>query len=250
VTFTAEAGQVTALIGPNGSGKTTLLNLISGFYRVDAGTVVVGDRDVTRLSPARVSTAGIGRTFQTPLVPEEMTVLEVVITGMYGWSRSGMLSAILRTPKYERARAARADLAQKILNQLGLQEHADSEAVSLALGTRRMLELARVLAGEKSVVLLDEVASGLDEAEVVELAVAVRQLSEAGATVILVEHNFALVKQIADRVVVLADGNVLAEGTPSEVEANEHVARVYLGEGAAISGTRTGTGSTNDGAAK
>jgi branched-chain amino acid transport system permease protein len=238
VSFTAEPGEVTALIGPNGSGKTTVLNLVSGFYRVDEGSITVGDTETTSLSPPRVSRAGVGRTFQTPLVPEDMSVRDVVVTGMFADEAPSMAAAIVRTPGYLRAGRQMRARADRILSDLELLVHADEDAASLALGTRRVLELARVLAGEKSVVLLDEVASGLDEHEIGELASVVRQLRDAGATVVLVEHNFSLVKQISDRVVVLADGRVIADGPPKEVEANPDVARLYLGEGAAITGTR------------
>jgi branched-chain amino acid transport system permease protein len=238
VSFRAEPGQVTALIGPNGSGKTTLLNMVSGFYAVDDGTISIGDRDVTALGPAAVSRAGVGRTFQTPLVPEDMTVRDVVITGLYTERGHSMPAAVLRTPGYERARRRNQERADRVMAGLELLDHADKQASSLALGTRRMLELARVLAGAKSVVLLDEVASGLDEHEVAELAQAVRRLRAAGATVVLVEHNFSLVQQVADQVVVLADGRLIATGRPAEVAADEQVMALYLGEGAHISGTR------------
>jgi branched-chain amino acid transport system permease protein len=238
VSFSAEPGQITALIGPNGSGKTTMLNIISGFYRPDSGSVELGGARITGLSPYKVSRAGVGRTFQTPQIPEYVNVADAIESGRYAKAAIGPARSAFRTPRYRRI--ARQDRARvnSVAAALGLTPQLGQEASSLPLGTRRILELARVLVGERSALLLDEVASGLDEAEIEELIDAVRLMRDLGATVVLVEHNFELVRAIADKVVVLADGAVLAEGTPGEIASHPGVVQSYLGEGRNLAGTR------------
>jgi len=224
----AEPGQVTALIGPNGSGKTTLLNLVCGFYRKDSGSVTLDGVPLLGASD-RIARRGVARTFQTPLIPPGVTVRDVVISGRYTVDRVGFLSAILRGPRFRRVRRNDLDRAEQVLRTVGLWHLADTEAVALPLGQRRMLEVARALVREPKVLLLDEAASGLDEAEVRTLAAIVRQVRDAGATIILVEHNFDLVLDVADRIFVLARGSLLAEGTPAEIEANTTVRDEYFG---------------------
>jgi branched-chain amino acid transport system permease protein len=228
VSLTAQPGRVTALIGPNGSGKTTLLNVICGFHRADAGRVTIGGQaPATR--PHLVARAGVARTFQTPIVPAGLTVTEAVASGRYMTRYSSLVSAVLRLPGYRAARAA--DLAEtaRVLDLVGLREYADADAASLPLGTRRLLEVARALVSRPRLLLLDEAASGLDEAEVDKLAELVRRIRDAGGTVLLVEHNFQLVLSLADQIHVLAQGQIVAEGTPEEVEHHPAVLREYLG---------------------
>lgn len=229
VSLRAEPGQVTALIGPNGSGKTTLLNLVCGFYRRDGGTIKLGNIAIDRAAPHRIARLGVARTFQTPLIPPGITVRDVVMSGRYTLDRAGYLSAVLRTPRFRAVRRRDRARADEVLRLVGLSHLADSEAGALPLGQRRMLEVARALVREPKVLLLDEAASGLDEAEVQTLAAVIRQIRDAGCTVILVEHNFGLVLSQADRIVVLARGSVLAEGTPAEIESNPQVRDEYLG---------------------
>ncbi len=229
VSLRAEPGVITALIGPNGSGKTTLLNLVCGFYRRDSGSITVAGASIAKASPDRIARLGIARTFQTPLIPPGITVRDVAISGRYTSDRAGFLSAVLRSPHFRRVRARDLARAEEILRLTGLIHLADSEAVALPLGMRRMLEVARALIREPKVLLLDEAASGLDETEVQTLASVIRQIRDAGCTVVLVEHNFDLVLSLADRIVVLARGGVLAEGTPAQIEANVHVRDEYLG---------------------
>lgn len=227
--LTAPPGRVTALIGPNGSGKTTLLNMVCGYYKADAGRIALGDDDITGIAPHRAARAGIARTFQTPAIPEGITVAEAVSSGRYTSARSSMLSAILRLPGFRRVRAADRDETDRLLAAIGLADRRDAEAASLPLGNRRLLEMARALIGRPSVLLLDEVASGLDEDEVQRLARLIRAIADAGTAVVLVEHNFQLVLSLADSIVVLAQGKVLAEGPPEEIERDPRVMREYLG---------------------
>ena len=229
VSLTAPAGRVTALIGPNGSGKTTLLNLVCGYYRLDAGSVSIGGKDLHGGTPDSVARRGVARTFQTPLVPPGLTVREVVSAGRYVGDRAGYAGAVLRTRAFRRTQERDLEVADRLLAMVGLLDEAESEAADLPLGMRRMLEVARALATEPSVLLLDEAASGLDEGEVERLADLVRTIRDAGCTVILVEHNYDLVLSLSDEIVVLARGRVLARGGPEEISADPAVRKEYLG---------------------
>lgn len=237
VTFRAKAGQVTALIGPNGSGKTTMLNIINGFYRLDSGDVRLGSTSLARLTPARVARHGVARTFQTPLVTDGLTTTETVATGSIASESVSIVATALRLPSYRRIRERELARARGIIEELGLGAVADLPASSLSLGTRRMAELARAFASDPAIILLDEVASGLDTDEVIELAKVLRTAAAAGGTVILVEHNFALVRELANHVVVLADGQVLVEGAPHDIERHPDVKERFLGDIAGFSGT-------------
>jgi branched-chain amino acid transport system permease protein len=229
VSLTAVPGRVTALIGPNGSGKTTLLNMISGFYRTDSGAVRVGGREVQGISPDRVARAGVTRTFQTPNIPEGISVFDAVVAGRYATTPVDIASSVLRLPKFRRVRRDDERVAEQMLALVGLGQLRDAEATSLPLGQRRMLEVARCLVADPRVLLLDEVASGLDEDEVKRLEDVIRTVTAAGGTVVLVEHNFQLVLDLADHIVVLAHGEVMAEGSPAEIESNPRVLSEYLG---------------------
>jgi branched-chain amino acid transport system permease protein len=237
VTMRAEPGRVTAVIGPNGSGKTTLLNVVSGFYRLDDGVIRIGEATVSGLPPHRVSRAGVARTFQTPAIPDGLSVEEVVTTGAYRLGGAWMVETALRLPRHHRVVRRDREAADGLLRALGLGGREQHTASSLAVGTRRMVEFARALVGRPAVVLLDEVASGLDTHEVHELGEMLRATAARGATVVLVEHNFTLVRAVADHVVVLAEGRVIASGTPAEIESHPEVIAKYLGDGADISGT-------------
>ena len=230
VNLTAPPGQVTALIGPNGSGKTTLLNVICGYYRLDEGAIVIGgEQRPQREPPHRVARGGVARTFQTANIPAGITVAEVVRSGRYTTDHSSMLSAVLRLPSAYRVKRRDDQAAAEVMAQVGIAHLANQEAASLPLGTRRMLEVARSLVQAPQVLLLDEAASGLDENEVEQLAVLIRKIRDAGGTVILVEHNFRLVLSLADQIVVLAEGQVIATGTPAEIERHPRVLQEYLG---------------------
>jgi branched-chain amino acid transport system permease protein len=230
VSLEALPGQVTAVIGANGSGKTTLLNLISGFYLPTSGEIRLGDADLGRLPAHRRALRGVARTFQTPTIPAGLTVAQVIETARIADTHVGVLTTILRLPKFRRVAREDAQAAHEVLELLGLAQLADVQASSLSLGTRRLLEVARALARRPSIVLLDEAASGLDRDAVEELAAAIRRIRDAGVAVVLIEHNFPLVLSLADSIYVLRRGRLIASGTPAEIEHNPDVIESYLGK--------------------
>lgn len=235
----AKAGTVTGLIGANGSGKTTLLNIISGFYTPTEGSVHLGGEELRHDSPDARARRGVARTFQTPLIPRSMSTLDVVASARVAGHKCGTLTAVLRLPKYWRTRRDDRTAALAALQVVGLKHLAAEPAVSLSLGTRRLVEVARALAAEPAVLLLDEPASGLDEHEVDDLAALVGRVAAAGATVILVEHNFPLICAVSDQVYVLETGRLIASGTPDEIRSDAAVISSYLGQSSQVEEERS-----------
>lgn len=229
VSLRAEPGRVTALIGPNGSGKTTLLNMICGFYSLDSGRISVGGTAINGRRPHQVARAGVVRTFQTPLIPRGLTVAQTVATGRYATAYSAMPVAVLRLPAHWRGLRADARAVDDALAVAGIAHLADEDAVSQPLGIRRLIEVARAVVADPRIVLFDEIASGLDDDEVQDLSAVMRELAAAGTTVVLVEHNFGLVLEVADQIYVLANGAVVASGPPAEIASHPAVLREYLG---------------------
>jgi branched-chain amino acid transport system permease protein len=229
VSLTAEPGQITGLIGPNGSGKTTLLNVIAGVYGADSGQVLLGD---TRLHGAahQNARAGVTRTFQTPIIPRGLLAWEVIAAARYQSDYLPVAHAVLTTPRARRlARADRA-AAFTVLTQLGIGDLANEPAVQLSLGHRRLLEVGRALARNSGVILFDEAASGLDEADIAVFAAALRNIRALGITAVLVEHNLPLVLEVADVIHVLNMGSVIASGPPDVIRDDPDVAESYLGK--------------------
>jgi branched-chain amino acid transport system ATP-binding protein len=209
-------GEVVGLIGPNGAGKSTLVNVLSGFDRPDSGSVALADEDVTGWSPHRRGRRGLARTFQHSHAFRDLSVRENVEVSALGVGAGA------------REAARRAD---GLLERLGLARYQDAPAAALAHGDERRLGVARALATEPRFVLLDEPAAGLPEAEVPDFAALVRSIaSEHGAGVLLIDHNMALIMETCDRIQVLDQGMLLAEGTPEEIRGNLDVAAAYLGE--------------------
>jgi branched-chain amino acid transport system permease protein len=229
VDLVVEPGTITAIIGPNGAGKTTLLNLISGLLEADKGQVELADRQLTGLRADSVSRLGVGRTFQTPIIPDTMTVLELVESGRLRHGNIGFWSSILRLPRFYRIRREDRGAALAALSFAGLEHLADQDAVGLPLGTRRLLEVVRSVAGEPNILLLDEPAAGLDDEGLTELSMLIRRTRDAGGTVVLVEHNVSFVMDVADQVFVMELGKVIASGPPNVVRRDERVIDSYLG---------------------
>jgi ABC-type branched-subunit amino acid transport system ATPase component len=229
VDLAIEPGRVHALVGPNGSGKTTLINLVSGFYRVDKGTISLGDHQLHELRAAQIAALGVARTFQTPKMLIGNRVIDNVVVAADRSARGSLAGTVLRT---RRARSESAGCRQKAataLDQSGLSPASETLAELIPHGMQRLLEIARAMALEPTFVLLDEPAAGLSAAEVALLNRAVRDMAAAGLGVLIVEHNLPVVFGLADEVTVLHQGRVIARGTPSHVASDPEVVRVYLG---------------------
>ena len=230
VSFQVRAGTVKALIGPNGAGKTTLFNLVSGVAAPDAGAVLFRGAPIQGQPAHRVAAHGLSRTFQHIRLFAGMTALENVMVGRHTRTRAGFVAGMLHLPwtwREERQVQARA---REALDFMGISELADADATSLSYGQQRAVELARALAAEPELLLLDEPAAGLNMRETAELAKLVRRLRERGITVLIVEHDMGLVMNVSDEVVVLSYGEKIADAEPRIVQKDPEVIRIYLGE--------------------
>ncbi|MHB0875108.1 MAG: ABC transporter ATP-binding protein [Anaerolineae bacterium] len=222
-------GQIVALIGPNGAGKTTLLNVVAGSIRPTAGEVLLRGKAIVGRPPQERVRLGVVRTFQQALLFDGMTVLENVMVGNHLRGRSEMLAAALRTPACRREEEEFFLEGMRYLNLVGLGSKADDMATSLPFGQQRLLAIARALAAEPRLLLLDEPAAGLNRLEKKALADLIRRIHDMDITVLLVEHDMGLVMRLAEWVVVLDQGRRLAQGTPTEVRRNPAVIAAYLG---------------------
>jgi len=230
VSFKVRKGDVSAVIGPNGAGKTTLLNIISGIYPPDEGEVIFLDERITRLSPTKIARRGISRTFQHVEIFGDMTVLENVMVGRHMKTRSGFLSSGLRLPGVFREEREIRGKSEEILEYVNLAHRKDDLAVNLPIGGQRTLEIARSLATEPMLLLLDEPAAGLNIRETRDLGSLIKKMKEdLGITMILVEHDMDLVMHSSNWITVLNFGEVITEGMPLEVQKNPEVISVYLG---------------------
>ena len=229
VSFQVARGQIHAVIGPNGAGKSTLFNLISGVFPPTAGSIVFNGSPITGLKPYQIACLGISRTFQNPSLFLRMTVLENVMVGRHCRTRSGFVASSLRLPGQRREEKALAESAKEQLKRVGLEGRADVPVGSLSFGQRRMVELARALATEPQLLLLDEPASGLNTRETEELAALIARIRDGGVTILLVEHDMSLVMDISETILVLHYGTPIAEGPPAVVRNDPNVVAVYLG---------------------
>jgi branched-chain amino acid transport system ATP-binding protein len=228
VTVRVAPGSLTCLIGPNGAGKSTLVHCIAGFLEPDAGHIRLGERDITRWSSYRRARAGLGIVFQVMRAPQ-LDVLASTMIGCHAWTRTGFLGGILRPPWQWREERRIREEALRALELVGLEHRAGDRADALPLGHLRLLSIARVLAQRPQVLLLDEPVAGLRAAEKRQLRHVFHDLREAGLTMLLIEHDMQFVGSVAERVIVLDRGRVIADGPPEQVRADERVIEAYLG---------------------
>lgn len=229
VSLAVEPGEIFAIIGPNGAGKTTLFNLISGVYRPLTGRIFIGEADVTGEPPHRLARRGLSRTFQNLQVFFRMTALENVMVGRHLHEQQGFLAHLFALPQVHRQNRNTQTSARELLSLVGLAGEAEQVAQSLPYGALKRLEIARALATEPKILLLDEPAAGCNAVETEEIDGVIQQIAARGVAVVLVEHDMRLVMKISNRIHVLDQGRTLAEGTAAEIRGKPAVIAAYLG---------------------
>jgi branched-chain amino acid transport system ATP-binding protein len=227
LSFAVEEGEIRGLIGPNGAGKTTIFNLISGYYRPSGGRIVYRGRDIAGLRTHRIAARGVVRTFQHTTLFQELTAFDNVLVGRHLAVRSGFLAALLGTDR--RRMEAAKERSLEILAFMGLEDRRDEIAANLPHGLQKALGLAIALAADPKLLLLDEPFAGMNPEETRHMMTLVRRVRDAGVTVLLVEHDMQAVMGLCDRITVVNFGEMLAEGTPAEIRADERVIEAYLG---------------------
>ena len=222
-------GEIAALIGPNGAGKTTVFNIVTGYYKATSGNVILDGESVTGLRPNQIARKGLGRTFQNIRLFGDMTAVENVATAADSLNKSGLIGSLFGSPRSRRDEAASMEKAHELLMFMGLDHRALQMAKNLPYGDQRRLEIARALALNPKVLLLDEPAAGFNPQEKVELGEQIRKIRARGFAVLLIEHDMSLVMDISDRISVLDFGQKIAEGTSVEIQNNQRVIDAYLG---------------------
>jgi len=227
--FQVSENTIYSIIGPNGAGKTTLFNLLTGVYRPTSGSIQLMGQELVGLSPLQIVLKGVSRTFQNLQIFAGMTALENVMVGCHGHGRCGLLASCLGLPALQKEAQYIEELARRALEFCGLSNIAERPVSALPYGLLKKLEIARALATQPRLLLMDEPAAGLNDTETREMVGLIRSIQATGITVLLVEHNMGLIMDVSDRILVLNYGQKLAEGIPSEIQRNKAVIDAYLG---------------------
>jgi branched-chain amino acid transport system ATP-binding protein len=230
VSFLVRPREIVSVIGPNGAGKTTIFNLISGVLPPTGGTIRFADQPIHGKKPHAINALGLARTFQNVRLFGKMTALENVMVGCHRQGEYSLMSAAFRLPAARNREQQMREQAMEQLRRVGLEARAEMNALNLPFGQQRLLEIARALATQPSLLLLDEAGSGLNHSEKSELNRLIRNIQSDGVTVLLVEHDIPFVMDLSDRIIVLEHGVKIAEGSPDEIQANPRVIAAYLGE--------------------
>lgn len=229
LSFTVDAGSIVGLIGPNGAGKTTVFNCITGNYTPEHGQIIFDGKNITGLKPHKLVARGIARTFQSIRLFGRLPAIENVLAGRHCRMKSSLLACMFHTPAERREEKAAVKRCLQELEFVGLQAHCNELAASLSYGRQRLLEIARALASDPVLLILDEPAGGMNEQETAGLVRLILEIRQRGITVLLIEHDMRLVMQICEKLVVLEHGSLIAEGPPQEVRENQAVVEAYLG---------------------
>lgn len=229
ISFNVREGKIVSIIGPNGAGKTTLFNCLTGITRSTKGSILFADNEIANLSPFAISMLGIGRTFQNIRLFQEMTVIENVMVSQHSRTRYGLMSAILRGNNFRKKENEIKQKSYEYLEFMGIENYAKVQANNLSYGIQRRLEIARALATEPRLVLLDEPTAGMNPIETIEIMELIKKIKGLGKTILLIEHDMNLVMNISDWVIVIDHGVKISEGTPESVKNDPLVIAAYLG---------------------